>query len=70
MSENAQQPEENKEVPMDLFIDMAITFDKLKDKFNLNDDQLEEVGLDWWYFHKLANRSRYFAEQLGVKFDE
>jgi hypothetical protein len=54
------------EVPADLFIDLAITLDKLKDKFNCNDGQLDECDLDWSYFHKLARRSKYHAELLGV----
>lgn len=43
-------------LPMDLFIDMAITMEKLSDKFNCNDGQLEDYDLDWWYFHKLNRR--------------
>ena len=68
MSEEINQ-EENVEIPTDLFIDMAITFNKLKDKFNCNDNQLEDIGLDWQYFHKLTNRSKFVAEKMGVKFD-
>lgn len=54
------------EVPVDLFIDLAITLDKLKDMFNCNDGQLDQYDLDWSYFHKLARRSKYHAEMLGA----
>lgn len=70
MAEETKQQEEEIEIPVDLFIDMTITMHKLADKFNLNDNQLEEVDLDWWYFHKLARRSKFVAEKFGVKFEE
>lgn len=71
--ENAKLKKENaelleRELPMDLFVDMAITMDKLTNKFNCNDGQLDEVDLDWVYFHKLARRSKFHSEKIGVIF--
>lgn len=41
---NSEETNANEvEIPKDLFIDMAITLDKLKDKFNCNDNQLETL---------------------------
>lgn len=59
-----------RELPLDLFVDMTITMDKLKDKFNCNDGQLDDIDLDWIYFHKLARRSKFHCEKIGVIFNE
>lgn len=56
--------------PLDLFVDMTITLDKLKDKFNCNDGQLDDCELDWSYFHKLARRSKFFTDSLGIVFND
>jgi len=53
-----------KSIPLDLFADMAITFDKLADKFNCNDNQLEDYDLDWGYFHKINRRAKYILDNL------
>ena len=54
------------EVPVDLFIDLAITLDKLKDMFNCNDGQLDEYDLDWSYFHKLYEDNSDLARNFLV----
>lgn len=53
-----------KELPLELFVDMFITLDKLSDHFNCNDGQLEEYELDWWYFHKIVRRAKYVIENI------
>ena len=53
------------EFPLELVIDMAITMKHLADKFNCNDGQLEQCGLDWAYFHKLNRRVQYQIEKFG-----
>ena len=70
MAEQTTPQEEKVEIPADLFLDMTLTFQKLADRFNCNDGQLDDAGLDWWYFHKLARRSKFVAEKMGAKFDE
>lgn len=55
------------EFPIELVVDMAITLDKLADKFNLNDGQLEQYELDWWYYHKLLKRVKTHLELREIK---
>lgn len=52
--------------PPDLTVDMAITLIRLQDKFNLNDGQLDQYGLDWWYYHKLVRRVEHWLENNGI----
>jgi len=61
---------QDKQLPIDLFVDMTITIDKLKDKFNCNDGQLDDFDLDWSYYHKLARRSKFHCEKIGIVFNE
>jgi hypothetical protein len=55
--------------PIELVVDMAITLDRLADKFNLNDGQLDQYDLDWWYYHKLLKRVKIHLELRGIDFD-
>lgn len=57
-------PDDKPMLPLELFLDMAHTLDKLADKFNCNDGQLNDVGLDWAYYHKLNKRVQYVVNNL------
>jgi len=69
MAEQTNPQDEKVEIPTDLFLDMTVTFQRLANKFNCNDGQLDEVDLDWAYFHKLARRSKFVAEKMGANFE-
>lgn len=51
-------------ISADLFLDMAITVEKMADHFNCNDGGLENMGLDWWYHHKIRRRVQHITDQL------
>ena len=59
-----------KEIPLDLFIDLAITTDLFAQMFNCNEETLEANGIDWAYLHKLNRRAQYFIENIEDKGDE
>lgn len=51
-------------VPLDLFIDMALTISMFSDMFNTYDERLKDYGLDWAYLHKLNRRGKHVVAKL------
>lgn len=54
-------------IPLDIFADVALTMEKMADRFNCNDGGLEEMGLEWWYHHKLNRRVQRILNNLEIK---
>ena len=54
-------------IPLDLFADLALTMERTSDYFNCNDGVLEDMGLEWWYHHKINRRVQYIVDKLKGK---
>lgn len=51
-------------IPVDLFVDMAITIERFANMFNTNDNRLGKFKLDWAYLHKINRRGKYILMEL------
>ena len=51
-------------IPDDIIFDLARTVELLADKNNCDDGNLKEIGLDWYYLHKLNRRAKHWLNKV------